>query len=107
MANTKVQIARSPNGLITIDAEYDNGWGIRAFTITNNGNGTVTATVTKPSTGGSWSLVAGPNQTVRDTVPANLVAFPDDGTGSPAIPWVTLLPYWRGEFGIWRIEVTT
>jgi hypothetical protein len=106
MANTVVQIAASSDGRVTIDAEYDNSWGIRAFTITNNGGGTVTATVTKPSTGGSWSLIAAPGQTVRDTVPANLVAFEDDGTGVPAIPWVTLLPYWRGEFGIWRIEVT-
>lgn len=107
MANVITQIAASSDGLVTISVEYsDNGYGIRAFTITNNGGGTVTAVVTKPSTGGSWSLIAGPGQTVRDTVPANLVVFEDDGTGNPAIPWVTLLPYWYGEFGIWHVVVT-
>jgi hypothetical protein len=107
VANTVVEIARSPDNAVIITAEYDNGWGIRAFTITNGGGSTVTATVTKPSVGGSWSLVAPPGQTVRDTVPANLVAFEDDGTGVPAIPHVTLLPYWWAEFGIWHVVVTT
>jgi hypothetical protein len=108
MANTTKQIASTSNGLVTIDVTYDNNsYSIRGFTITNNGSSTVTATVTKPSVGGSWSLVAGPGQTVSDTVPANLVSFEDDGTGNPAIPWVILLPYWWGEFGIWHWVVTT
>jgi hypothetical protein len=106
VANTIQQIAASSDGLVTIDVEYTSTYSIRAFTITNNGGGTVTATVTKSSTGGSWSLIAGPGQTASDTLPNNLVTFEDDGTGNPAIPWVTLLPYWYGEFGIWRVVVT-
>lgn len=106
MATTSVEIARSPDDLVVIEVEYTtNNFNIRGFTITNNGGGTVTATVTKPPSG-SWSLVAPPGQTVNDSVPANLVSFEDDGTGSPAIPWVGLLPYWWGEFGIWHWLVT-
>lgn len=104
MANVTKQIAANDN--VSIDVIYaDNTLGIRGFTITNNSSSTVTATVTKPSTGGSWSLVAGPGQIASDTVPANLISFEDDGTGSPAIPWVTLLPYWWAEFGIWHVLV--
>jgi len=55
MANTVVEIAQSYGDVVSIDAEYDNNENIRAFTITNNGTKTVTAVVTKPSTGGASS----------------------------------------------------
>ncbi len=108
MANTTVRIAQSVDGSVAIDAEYAANFNIRSFTITNGGGGTVTATVTKDGTQGSWTLSAGPGQTASDTLPANLVAFPDDGTGNPAIPSVVPIPrYWVGEFGVWRWVVTS
>lgn len=107
MPNIDREIARSPDDLIVIEVTYDsNSFNIRGFTITNGGGSTVTATVTKPPSG-SWSLVAAPGQTASDTVPANLVSFEDDGTGVPAIPHVTLGPYWWGDFGIWHWLVMT
>ena len=105
MANTVIEIARSPDNLIVIEVEYAANLNIRAFTITNNSGSTVTATITKDS-GGSWSLVASPGQTASDTVPANLVSFADDGTGVPAIPHVTLGSYWAGYFDVWHWVVT-
>ena len=106
MANITTEIARSSGDLIIIEVTYnDANFNIRGFTITNNGGSTVTATVTKPPTG-SWQLIAGPNEIASDTVPANLVSFEDDGTGVPAIPHVTLGPFWWGDFGIWHWVVT-
>ncbi len=108
MATLTARIASSVDGSVAIDAEYNsNGFDIRAFILTNNGGGTMTVTVTKDGTQGSWTLTAGPGQTVRDTLPANLVSFPDDGTGNPAIPSAIPIPsYWVGEFGIWHWLVT-
>lgn len=106
MAIINQEIARSSDGLIIIEVGYnDANNNIRSFTITNNSGGTVTATITKPPSG-SWSLTANPGQTVSDTVPANLVSFENDDTGNPAIPWVTLGPYWWGDWGIWHWVVT-
>lgn len=98
------EIARSLDNAVVIEVSYDtNGFDVRGFTITNHGGGTVTAIVYKDGVQGSWSLSAGPGQTVSDTTPANLVAFDDDGTGNPAIPFSTIsVPVWYGEFGIWR-----
>lgn len=109
MANTTARIAASTDGLVTIDVEYAANFDIRRFTITNGGgSSTVTAIVYKDGVSGSWSLSAPPGQTVSDTTPANLVAFPNDGTGNPAIPFSTLsAPVWYGEFGIWRWVVTS
>ena len=106
MPTVSREIARSPGDAVVIEVGYDsNSFDIRSFTITNNGGGTVTATVTKSGVG-NWSLVAGPGETASDTVPANLVSFEDDGTGAPAIPHVTLGRWWWGEFGIWHWLVT-
>jgi hypothetical protein len=109
MATVSREIARSLDNTVVIEVSYDtDGFDVRGFTITNNGGGTVTATVTKDGVQGSWSLSAGPGQTVSDNVPANLVAFDDDGTGNPAIPFSTLsVPIWYGEFGIWNWVVTS
>lgn len=108
MPTVKREIARSLNNAVVIEVSYDsNSFDVRGFTITNNGGGTVTAVVTKDGVQGSWSLSAGPGQTASDTTPANLVAFDDDGTGNPAIPFSTLsAPIWYGEFGIWNWVVT-
>jgi len=100
-----VEIARSPDDAVVIDAEYDANRWVRRFTITNNGGSTVTATVYKPSVGGEWSLVAAPGQTASDTVPANLVSFPLDDAGQVAYPHVTLGPYWVGYFDVWHVLV--
>lgn len=106
MATTNREIARSPDNRVIIEVEYDtSSYNIRGFTIINNGGSIVIATVTKPPLG-SWSLTANPGQTASDTVPANLVSFENDGTGNPAIPHVTLGPFWYGEFGIWHWVVT-
>lgn len=109
MPTASREIARSLDNAVFISVSYDDRtFDIRGFTITNNGGSTVTAVVTKDGVQGSWSLSAGPGQTASDTVPANLVAFDDDGTGNPAIPFSTLgAPVWYGEFGIWNWVVTT
>ena len=104
MANTAVELARSPGDLVVITAEYDGNRWVRRFTITNNGGSTVTATVTKPPSG-NWQLVAAPGQTATDTVPANLVSFPLDDAGQVAYPHVTLGPYWVGYFDVWHVLV--
>src|SRR5512142_960706 len=98
MATLTGEIARSLDGRVIISVDYEShGFDIRRFTITNGGGGTVSATVYKDGVAGSWSLVAPPGQTVSDTTPANLVSFPDDGTGVPAIPFSTLsVPIWYG-----------
>jgi hypothetical protein len=106
MANTVVEIARSPGDLVVITAEYDASLNIRGFEIANNGGSTVTATVTKDGVQGSWQLVAGPGETASDTVPANLVSFALDDVGGVAIPHVTLGPYWVGYFDVWHWLVT-
>lgn len=98
------EIARSLDNSVVIEASYDSRtFDIRSFTITCAAGRTATATVTKDGTSGSWTLVGIPGQSVTDTLPANLVAFPDDGTGNPAIPFSTIsVPVWYGEFGVWR-----
>lgn len=108
MPNLSAEVARSLDNGVVISATYDSRtFSVRGFTITCAAGRSATATVTKDGTAGTWSLVGLPGQSVSDTLPANLVAFPDDGTGAPAIPFSTLsTPVWYGEFGVWRWVVT-
>lgn len=104
MANVSREIARSLNNSVIISLVYsDVSFNIRSITITNNGGGTVTVTVVKDGTPGTWTISAGPGQTFTDNLPNNLITLELDDTGNPAIPFSTLgAPVWYGEFGIWR-----